>query len=189
MGLNILAKERADSICGAIMRLDKSNPKLGQLISATEAFMDHDLVWGATGPKLLSKVFGRSEVFGLAAETNVFFPIAHDDFWKVFLPEYRNECEAACANADTAHLWNNIVDRLGVWKKIAPPKGSYLSARFEADETLEFFTDTYPEAVMRQMIENWHMRKTGEDLGIRGLSRQIVPSAFRTARRYWPARA
>ena len=184
LGRTVLARERADSICGAILRLDNTDTRLSRLISETEAVMDRNLLWGETGPRLLTKVFGRDAVFRNAYAPELFFPISHDDFWKVFLPEYSDECDVLCKNAFTVHLWNNIVDRLGVWKALAPPSGSFLARHFEADGSLCFFRDAYPEKVMSQMVENWRLRKNGADLGIANLSRQLVPSVFRTARHY-----
>ena len=178
----LLAREREDSICGAIMRLDNTRPELDRLIASTEAAMDRELKWGETGPGLITKIFGRSATFGDAFAPQFFFPITHDDFWKAFLPEYRGECEQLCAEAFGVHLWNNIVDRLGVWKMLAPPPGSFLANRFEQDGSLGFFAGTYPEKVMRAMVENWRLRQDGSALGIGNLSRQLLPSIGRTVR-------
>jgi hypothetical protein len=189
LGATVLAHERADTICGAVMRLDNANPALKDLIVRTEAVMDRDLHWGETGPRLLTKVFDDRDTLKGAFAPERFFPITHDDFWKVFLPEHREECETLCGRAWGVHLWNNIVDRLGIWKMLAPPRGSYLWQRFEQDDSLQYFTATYPEKVMRQMVENWVLRKNGQDLGIVNLSRQLVPSALRTTRHYLGDRA
>ncbi len=184
LGRVILAQERADSINNGFMRLDSAGPELGRVILEAEALMDKDMPWGATGPRLLSRFFRDSPAMRDVFAPQFFFPITHDDFWKPFLPEFRAECEAMCANAFTVHLWNNIVDRMGVWKSMAPPVGSFLYKQFEQDGSLSLFRDVYPEGVMRQMVENWRMRKDGGDLGIAKLSRQIVPSILRTARHY-----
>lgn len=183
VGRTLFACERHDSICGAILRLDSTKPELARLVSETEAVMDRNLSWGHT-QRLLTKVFGRAEVFSKAYEPKLFFPIPHDDFWKVLLPEFRDECAVLCKGGFTVHLWNNIVDRLGIWKMLAPPSKSFLAERFEADDSLRFFRDAYPDKIMRQMVENWLLRKDGGDLGIFNLSRQLVPSVFRTARHY-----
>lgn len=185
LGRTVLACERRNSICGAILRLDSDKPELARLIAETEAAMDRELIWGQTGPRLLTSVFGHAGVFRAAHEPKLFFPVPHDDFWKVFLPGFRDECAALCESGITVHLWNNIVDRLGVWKMLAPPAGSFLAEQFEADGSMRFFRDAYPAKVMQQMVENWLLRKNGGDLGIRNLSRQLVPSVFRTARHYW----
>lgn len=185
MGKTILGRERADSINGAIMRLDNTKPHLDRLVAETEALMGRDLKWGETGPGLITRIFDHAELFRDVFEPGAFYPITHDDFWKVFLPEYRAECQTLCEGAFGVHLWNNIVDRMGVWKMLAPPPGSFLADRFEQDGSLRFFRDTYPEKVMRAMVENWRLRQDGSALGIGNLSRQLVPSIVRTVRHHF----
>lgn len=180
----VLAREWQPSICGAIMRIDSADPHLGELISKTEAAMDRELLWGETGPLLLTKVFGKAALMEQAFEAERFYAIPHDEFWKVFLPECRDECEAATSEAWGVHLWNNIVDTLGIWKKFAPPEGSFLYECFKQDETLSLFQEPYPEKIMKQMVENYRLRKNGEDLGIKQLSTQILPSVRRTIKHY-----
>ena len=184
----LLAYERADSINGAVMRLDNTRPELEELVTAAEAIMDRNLQWGETGPRLVTKVFREPALLARAYPPHIFFPINHDDFWKMFLPEYAEECELACQSSTAVHLWNNIVDKLGVWKELAPPAGSFLTRHFEANGSLKFFRDQYPERVMRQMAQNWRFRQDGGDLGIAGLSRQILPSILRTARHHFGER-
>ncbi len=180
----VLGLERPGSLNNAVMRLDNAGPELDRVIGEAAAAMGRDLHWGEIGPRLVSKVYGQAFLLGDAFAPKFFYPIAHDDFWKVLLPEHLDECERLCADAFTVHLWNNILERLGVWKMLAPPEGSFLHRRFDADGSLPFFSDIYPERVMRSMIENWRLRKDGGDLGIAKLSRQVVPSVFRTLRHH-----
>ena len=171
----VLAKEHATSLCGAIMRLDNNHPALPRLVARTTELAEKDLIWGDTGPRLLTKVFGS----GISAEAfapEVFFPLHFKFFWKAFLPEYADECAELCRNSYTMHLWNNIVVDLGIWKDFMPPKGSFLSNRFCADGSDGYFRDTYPEDVMRSMVQNWRGRFSGADLPLGPLVRRIVPS-------------
>lgn len=184
LGASVLTREHQGTICGAIMRIDSNDPRLALCVEKTKALSEVDLTWGQTGPTLLSNVFSRSELESRSHRPELFYPISHDAFWKTFLPEYADECEQACAEAFTIHLWNNIVDRMGVWKDMAPPVGSFLYRRFKADGTLSYFKDTYPVGVIRQMAENWILRQSGGAVGILGLSRQILPSIMRTARHH-----
>lgn len=181
---SLLAREHQGSICGAIMRIASDDPLLPELSEAALSLVDKNLRWGETGPLLLSRLLGkqgrRQEAFG----PDAFYPLAHNEFWKAFLPEYAEECRERCQTAYTVHLWNNIVSTLGVWKVLAPPTGSFLHARLEEDGALPCFSGVYPAAIMRQMVENWRLRKNGGDLGIRGVSRQIIPSVFRTMRHH-----
>jgi hypothetical protein len=115
----LLAREDAQALCGAIMRLDQANPALGQLVDKTEAVAGRNLVWGQTGPRLLTSVFG-ADVMARSYGPEQFFPIHYDEFWKVFLPEYQAECAALCEKAYTLHLWNNIVTKVGVCRPRDP---------------------------------------------------------------------
>ena len=182
---NLLAREWQPSICGAIMRIDSQDTHLRSLIEKTEAAMGKDLLWGETGPLLLTKEFGKSALLETAVRPERFYAIDHDSFWKVFIPEYLDECRERTRLAWGVHLWNNIVDTLGYWKSVAPPKGSYLHSLLEADDLLGGFRDTYPASIMKSMVENYRLRKSGADLGIKQLSRQVLPSIARTYRHYY----
>ena len=181
--VNILAKEDERSLCAAVMRLDRSDPRLQGLVDRTRALAGKSLFWGETGPRLMTEVFGRDDAFRSAFEPDFFYPILYDIFWKVFLPEHRDECAERCRSAQTLHLWNNIVVQLGVWKDLAPPQGSYLHELFAADDSLGFFKGVYPPAVMRAMVDNWRLRFSGGDVSLGNLARQVAPAALRTAKR------
>jgi hypothetical protein len=178
---NLFAKETPTGICGAIMRIGRDDPKLSELLRRTEALMNTELVWGATGPRLLNQVLGATAILQQARPEHCFFPVHYDDFYKPLLPDMADECEALCAESQTLHLWNNIVVRLGYWKELAPPAGSFLWRRLQHMGLLSLFRDTYPEEVMQNMVTNWLLRKSGGDIGVVKLVRQVVPSIMRTA--------
>ncbi len=177
---SLFAKETEKSICNAILRIASDDPALKEVIARTERLMHANLVWGATGPRLLNQVLGATAVLKQAHPPNRFFPIHYDDFWKPFLPECARECADACRDAYTLHLWNNIVVRMGVWKELAPPEGSFLWTCLRERGLLHLFRDTYPAEVMRHMVTNWKFRKNGADIGVVKLARQVFPSMIRT---------
>jgi len=179
----LLAREDAVTLCGAIMRLDGAHPSLSTLIAKTEALRDQDLVWGATGPRLLTAVFGRQAILQQSYDPKFFFPVHYDQSWKVFLPEFRDECVQLCRSAYTTHLWNDRVVKIGVWKRFCPPEGSFLETQFRADGSRHLFEDVYPDGVMRNMVENWRSRCEGGEIGLGQWMRRAVPSAQLTFRR------
>jgi hypothetical protein len=181
---NIFALESEKSICGGILRVIQTEPALPELVRRTEFLMDKNMRWGGTGPLLLTGVLGNEVIRSATHPPEEFFPIHFSLFWKAFLPEYYDECSNLCRSAKTIHLWNNIIDRLGFWKDMLPPKGSFLHALFMKETSDTPFVATYPDNVVRQMIENWRMRGNGKDLGIKTLASQIVPSIGRTVRHY-----
>jgi hypothetical protein len=180
-GDNLFAKETPSSICGAIMRISQDDPKLAELLRRTEALMHTELAWGATGPRLLNQVLGSETVLRQAQSADRFFPVHYDDFTKPLLPEHADACEALCEGAVTLHLWNNIIVRLGYWKELAPPEDSFLWLKLREFGLLSLFRDTYPADVMRNMVTNWMLRKSGGDIGALKLARQVVPSIVRSA--------
>lgn len=176
----LLARESDTSICSAIMRLPGDSPALAEVIRRAERLAHTNLVWGATGPRLLTQVFGESEVFKQAHPPERFFPINHNDFWKPFHPNCAGECEYACQNAFTLHLWNSTIVRMEIWKEVAPPEGSFLRRCLRERGLLSLFRHTYPADVMQNMIETWLLRKNGGDVPLGPLVRQTLPSAART---------
>lgn len=150
------------------------------LLRDVEQLAGESLSWGQTGPLLLDRYgaeLARSETIH-GPET--FYPIDHDSIWKVFLPEHRDGCEAQCRSAATLHLFNNVLVRMGYWKSIAPPVGSYLHACFQAADALRFFEATYPETVMRHLTRNFVASHTGEELGLKAVLTQMLPSVARS---------
>lgn len=180
----ILAREHAESICGAIMRIESSNEKLPILCKACEGLMDRELRWGETGPLLLTKVFGQAALSGLTQAPRQFYEIDHSEFWKALLPRYADECASRTEKSFGVHLWNNIIDTLGYWKWIAPPERSFLSHTLKERGLLHGFKDTYPERIMESMVNNYILRKSGGDLGVKGVTRQLLPSIGRSIRHY-----
>lgn len=180
----LLALEAPGRLCTAVLRVPSDAPWLAELIAQCETLADRPLRWGETGPRLLTRVAGRQAVAAAAAPSSLYFPVHFDAFWKVFLPEHADECRALCAQARTLHLWNNIVERLGYWKDWLPPRGAYLHERFVAAGAQGCFRGEFPLPVMRQLVENWQSRQTGQHLGIRSVLRQLMPSVQRTWRHH-----
>jgi hypothetical protein len=150
------------------------------LVRDVERLGGKSLSWGQTGPVLLDRYsgeLGRSET---VYRPETFYPIDHTSIWKILLPEHREWCEAQCRSAATLHLFNNVLVRVGYWKSIAPPVGSYLYACFQAAGALRFFEGAYPESVMRHLIYNFVASRTGEALGLKALLAQILPSVRRS---------
>jgi hypothetical protein len=174
----LLARESEDELCGAIMRLSRADQALARLVKRTEAVAGRELVWGATGPRLLTEVFG-SRVLKASFGPETFFPVHYDEFWKVFLPRYRDECAELCRRANTLHLWNNVVGKVGVWKDVLPPPGSYLHEQFVANGMTDLFQGVFPADVMENVIDNYRMRMSGAFGDITKLARLAIPGLRR----------
>ena len=178
----LLAREDTRTLCGAIMRLDQANEALATLVGRAEAAASRDLVWGETGPNLLTELLG-ADIVATAYGPELFFPIHYDDFWKVFLPEHCEECEAQCEAGYTLHLWNNIVTKAGIWKDVLPPQGSYLERCFVEGGTADLFQGVFPAAAMRHVIDNYRMRMSGSLKDVKRLAQLSLPGMRRRTAR------
>ena len=181
----VLTKEWGHSLCNSVLRIDQGDSRLQQIIERCEAMMGKSLIWGQTGPRLLTSLFAQELKAGACLGPERFYPIDFDDFWKVLLPEYFEECQTLTASAYGVHLWNNLIESLGLWKRFAPPVGSYLHHQIELGSAVRFFDGVYDLAPIRQLVNNWRLRKSGGDLGIKQIARQLVPSVARTFRHYY----
>ncbi len=174
-------------ICNAILRLPSGSTELKEIIKRVEQLKDKDVPWAA--PQcVISKVFrsspGRNAV--IPRPPHDYMPIAYDDFFKMLLPEYKEECSKLCASAYTLHLYSNILSRIGYYKFLLPPKGSYLNDYLTSRGYAHLFIGCYPSDTVRNLVEGWHLRFSGNSVGLGPLLRQVVPSILRTYRvRKW----
>ena len=72
------------------LRLPPSHPALAELVATAEAAIDVDQRWGAIGPFLLTPVLARHGLDRHALDSHVCYPIEPEQFWKLFLPGYRD---------------------------------------------------------------------------------------------------
>ncbi|WOD16244.1 hypothetical protein [Paraburkholderia kirstenboschensis] len=167
---NIIGRESAASICTALLRLDPTDSRLLELLQRIEAMKGTSIKWGDTGPRLLTSVYGVEA----GAPESDFYPVHFDDYYKVFLPQHFNECAALCADSYALHLWNNRVVKMGLFKRIGPPRGSFLHHVFERIGANSLFREFYPANVMQAMIDNVE-QKVGRDEGFRKLLQIGMP--------------
>ena len=182
MSKRLIAKEDEANICAAIMHIPQEDPVLAPLVEHCKG-MTGVIRWAEFSKFAMVERMGRENILRDAPEPDVFYPVHYDEFWKVFLPEYRDECAALARNAQTLHLWNNLVEECGIWKDFGPPEGSYLHHVLEQAGVLHCFKDFYPEKVMRALVTNFVLSRTGERLGFVRLAR-LVPHALKTTFRH-----
>jgi hypothetical protein len=181
---NFIVVEDERNICNAILRLDGKSNELKANIANTEILLDRDVPWAAT-QSVIVKTYRKkwNELGSALRRSEEYMPIHYNDFYKFLLPEYADECFTKCSQAKSIHLYNNALDRIGVYKYLLPPEGSYLNRLFTTQGYTSAFLGTYPAAVMRNLVEGWRMRFSGECLGIKSVVKQAIPSVARTARR------
>ncbi len=123
----------------AVLRLPPSHPALRDLIAAAEAAVDVDQKWGAIGPFLLTPVLAEHGLAGRALDPHVCYPVEPEQFWKLFLPAYRDWAIGATRGATFVHLWSEAIAWSGYDFWACPPAGSYLSEAFGRAGALQRF--------------------------------------------------
>lgn len=172
---DLIGRGTPTSLCTAFLRLTPTDPRLHELTRRIEAMKGTNTRWGDTGPRLLTAVYGAHA--GLPA--SLFYPVHADDYYKVFLPRYLDECSAWCADSYALHLWNDRVIKMGLFKRIGPPAGSFLHQVFAKTGANALFREVYPADVMQTMIDN-AVEKVGRDESVHKLLQVGVP-LIRTA--------
>ena len=115
----------------AVLRLPASHPALAELVRAAESAADVDQKWGAIGPFLLTPVLAKYGLVGRALDSRVCYPIEPEQFWKPFLPAYRDQVAEAARGASFLHLWSEAIAWSGYDVSTCPPVGSYLHEAFQ----------------------------------------------------------
>ena len=105
----------------AVLRLPPTHPALTELIAAAEAAIDVDQRWGAIGPFLLTPVLAKYDLTQHALDSHVCYPIEPEQFWKLFLPGYRDWAANAARGATFVHLWSEAIAWSGYDFWACPP--------------------------------------------------------------------
>ncbi len=119
-------------INNAVLRLPPGHPVLAEMLARARAAEGAQIGWGAIGPYLLTQVAEAQGVDATASPPSRFFPVAPDDFWRLFDPASREIVAEAAAGADMLHLWSELLRRMAWDFDAAPPPGSYLAEIFAA---------------------------------------------------------
>ena len=114
----------------AVLRLPPSHPALAELAATAEAAIDVDQRWGAIGPFLLTPVLIKYGLYDRALDSHLCYPVEPEQFWKLFLPSYRDWADEAARGAAFMHLWSEAIVWGGYDFWACPPAGSYLHEAF-----------------------------------------------------------
>ena len=136
----------------AVLRLPRSEPALAELVATAEAAVDVDQKWGALGPFLLTPVLTKYGLYERALDPHVCYPIEPEQFWKLFLPSYRDRVAANVSGATMLHLWSEAIVWSGYDFATCPPPGSYLNDCFRAVGALDRFSRACDEDEVRRLM-------------------------------------
>jgi hypothetical protein len=137
----------------AVLRLPPSHPALAELERTAEAAIDVDQKWGAIGPFLLTPVLAKYNLTEHALDSRVCYPIEPEQFWKLFLPSYREWVADAIRCASFVHLWSEAIVWSGYDFWACPPPGSYLHEAFERLGALDRFHRVAAEDEVLRLME------------------------------------
>lgn len=136
----------------AVLRLPPSDPALEELVATAEGVIDIDQKWGAIGPFLLTPVLERHGLYDKALDPHVCYPIEPEQFWKPFLPSWRDWVEQAVEGATMLHLWSEAIRWSDYDLGLCPPAGSYLHECFRKAGALDRFSRISDEDEVRRLM-------------------------------------
>ena len=116
-----------------------TSPALTELIAEADAAIDVDQRWGAIGPFLLTPVLAKYDLTQHAVDSQVCYPIEPEQFWKLFLPSYREWVANKAREASFVHLWSEAIAWSGYDFWTCPPPRSYLHEAFVRVGALDRF--------------------------------------------------
>jgi hypothetical protein len=138
----------------AVLRLPPMSPALTELIAVADAAIDIDQRWGAIGPFLLTPVLAKYNLTRHALDSHVCYPIEPEQFWKLFLPSYREWVADVARGASFVHLWSEAIAWTGYDFWACPPPESYLHEAFDRVGALDRFHRVATEGeVLRLMAK------------------------------------
>ncbi|MDE3174726.1 MAG: hypothetical protein KGM15_01280 [Pseudomonadota bacterium] len=143
-------------INNAVLRLPNGGAVLAEMLAHARAAEGREIGWGAIGPYLLTEIAETHGVYASAAGPERFYPVAPDEFWRLFDPRERDAVARAAAGSEMAHLWSELLRRTGYDFDAAPPSGSYLSDQFAAIGALGGFARTCEPAEIAALVARWN---------------------------------
>ncbi len=150
-----MPKEHPAAINGAILKLPREHAVLTELIQHARDVVDLDQHWGVIGPRLITPKFHETGLSRFASGTADYYPISCAHFWKLMLPEERENVESAVRSSKLLHLWHHMFEVAGYKKDVAPPKGSYLHRALERVGALDRFNGIYDVDELKMQLVSW----------------------------------
>src|ERR1700722_12527537 len=85
-------------------------------------------------------------------DSHVCYPIEPEQFWKLFLPSYREWVANAARGASFVHLWSEEIAWSGCDFWACPPPGPYFHEAFEQGGAVERFPPVRSEDDVRRLM-------------------------------------
>jgi hypothetical protein len=124
-----IAWEDEDIVGSAIIALPTNHILARDLRDAAEV-AGSDVQWGATGPKLLTRLVHEREILNLVQPQTFAYPVQSVDALHLLIPERRDEVNERTLGKPFLHIWTEVQRRAVILPSMAPPAGSVLSDLF-----------------------------------------------------------
>jgi hypothetical protein len=115
------------------------------------------VLWGQTGPKLLTKVLRELDLLHLAHESRVCYPVGYHEIPDMLRPARRDYILKTIEGSPFCHLWNSGVRQLRISKTSLPPRGSWLRDLVE-QYRVEGWEGEYTSDVLESVVELYRLR-------------------------------
>ncbi len=143
-------------INNAVLRLPRESPVLADMLAHARAAEGREIGWGAIGPYLLTEIAEAHGLYASAAAPERFYPVAPDEFWRLFDPRAHDAVAEAAARSEMAHLWSELLRRTEYDFDAAPPVGSYLYEQFSEIGALGGFARMCERSEIAALIARWN---------------------------------
>jgi hypothetical protein len=172
------AEEEPGVINVAILKFPRGDAKLAQLVDGANAASD-DPIWGATGPRLISKVLHGYEPPDRAGTTHQFYPLHWLQAPLLLLPEYKSDIASRTKGALFLHLWAHVLEEVGIRWDGDVPRGSLMYDLLVSDADSR--ATRWAEFKTRRAVDRYWRQRWVRKLWHRQFNAGTPPPV-----RYWP---
>jgi hypothetical protein len=151
---NLLAGWQHDNLINcAVLKLDPGHA-ISEAAYSQCAALKNDVLWGQTGPKLLTQLFEQHGLSSEALPPSAFYPVRWEHWIDTLDPAKSAAVRELTKESFAIHLWNELFRHGGVQKAVAPPRTSFLHDLLVKHDTLRYFTEGCERTWKRQIQMN-----------------------------------
>ncbi len=120
----VIGYETKNKVNNAVLKVNDLN-LTNKLLSEIKK-IGYKFKWGKIGPLLLNNYLKKNKVIDEILSEKIFYPINYNKIELLFNPKKTKTALNLTKHSFTIHLYNQIINRIGLPKNILPPKNSYL---------------------------------------------------------------
>jgi hypothetical protein len=138
----VIGRQDARLINGAILQFPARHPSMGDAYRECVA-KGASIEWAEIGPELLTRYVAEQRIVASVLPASVFYPLHFTQFWAAFDPRRTAHAAEVMQASTCLHLWNEMIRRHGIDKRVLPPQGSLLRNFYEWTIGADGFTHEY----------------------------------------------